>query len=101
MQCVLALGLGNRAGEPLARAFGHLAALVCSRAFGAGRLLADPGGSSQRVVILGGFRQPRWGTRWRGHAAIWPRLCAAELSAPATVAGWLAAWLAGWKFGNA
>ena len=36
-----------------------------------------------QYVLAFGFWQPRWGTRWRGHSAIWPRLCAAELPAQA------------------
>ena len=35
---------------------------------------------TQRVLTFG-FRPPRWGTRWRGDSAIWPRLSAAEFPA--------------------
>ena len=102
------LGFGNRAGVPagaVMRLFGRacvqqsfprrsLPVIICMR-------LADPSGSLRPLVVRNGIRQPRWGTRWRERTAIWPRLRAAEFSAPATwLVGWPPGWLAG-KFDNA
>ena len=60
---------------------------------GSWRLLGAPCGSLWFWVVPGSswwlllldsataLGYPRWGIRWGGHSAIWPRVCAAELSA--------------------
>ena len=57
-------------GYPLARWFAYFVAIVRCR---------NPNVFAIHVAF--GFCNPRWGSRWRGHSAIWPRLCVAELPA--------------------